>query len=165
VIINLDVQKQVRNLFIKNLNSYDFNLDRNNFHNIRSIPPANTHPYSSYSQYGTGNNMMPSGGNTGGASASNNPDQQLLLQQMLNPNMMQAFLQAFQQQQQQQQQQHQQHQQQANKYDANNWATGMNDQATNAYSHHHQYPNGPTTSGKFNEFNNDPWGPQHHTYR
>src|SRR5690349_16252759 len=80
-----------------------FILDRN-FHNVRSIPPANTHPYSSYSQYGAGNNMMPSGGNAGGASASNNPDQQLLLQQMLNPNMMQAFLQAFQQQQQQQQQ-------------------------------------------------------------
>jgi len=147
------------------LNSYNLNLDRN-FHNIRAIPPTNTNPYSSYSQYGAGNNMMPNSGNTGGASASNNPDQQLLLQQMLNPNMMQAFLQAFQQQQQQQQQQHQhQHQQQqANKYDANNWATGINDQATNAYSHHH-YSNGPTTSGKFNEFNNDPWGQQHHTYR
>ncbi|CAF4648795.1 unnamed protein product, partial [Rotaria magnacalcarata] len=38
-----------------------------------------------------------------------------------------------------------------------------NEQATNAYSHHH-YPNGPA-SGKFNEFNNDPWGSQHHTYR
>lgn len=99
---------------------------------------------------------MPNNLNTR-ASNSSDQQQQLLLQQMLNPNMMQAFLQAFQQQ--QQQQQHQQ----ANKYDANNWATGMNDQATNAYSHH-PYPNGPT-AGKFNEFNNDPWGQQHHTYR
>ena len=100
--------------------------------------------------------MLASGSNTGGATASNNPDQQqILLQQMLNPNMMQAFLQAFQQQQQQQQRQH--HHQQANKYDNHNWATSINDQVTNAYSHHH-YLNGPT-NGKFN---NDPWG---HTYR
>ena len=114
---------------------------------------------------------MSTGGNVGAASASNNADQQLLLQQMLNPNMMQAFIQAFQQQQQQQHQQQHHHQHQPNKYDANNWATGLNDQAPNAYNHHHHphphhhYPNGPATSGKFNEFNNDPWGPHPHTYR
>jgi len=151
-------------------------VDRN-FHNVRSIPPTNVYP-PSYSPYNGGTNMLSNNGNLNSASAGANPDQQLLLQQMLNPNMMQAFLQAFQQQQQQQQQQHhhhqqqqhhhhQQQQQQTNKYDANNWATGMNDQTTNAYNHlahphHPHYPNDPTTSGKFS---NDPWGPQHPTYR
>ncbi|CAF5171076.1 unnamed protein product, partial [Rotaria magnacalcarata] len=78
---------------IISINIESNNLDRN-FHQVRSIPPTNTHPYPSYSQYGAANNMMPNNGNNGGASASNNPDQQqqqLLLQQMLNPNMMQAF--------------------------------------------------------------------------